>query len=194
MPAGPAIKHGSCARTNCTVLSHMSIACLQLVQEFKLLLIRRLVFPALPSQVQLCTDMTTQVQFRAADGTTAMRTVSLMFPANCRTVVRLMEAWYDAHVSLSMLAGRHCCIPKRAGQQAVPPPSTTWRGGRVFPPPPQTHGRGGMKLMSPPLAAAVWVHSCSARYQQARTLCWPWLCHASNQPSLLLAHFTLATP
>jgi hypothetical protein len=81
---------------------------LQLVQEFKLLLIvgRRLVFPA-QSSAAVRADMTTQVQVRAADGTTTMRAVSLMFPANCRTVVRLMEAWYDAQVSLSTLAGRH---------------------------------------------------------------------------------------
>jgi hypothetical protein len=110
-PAGPAIRRGSCARTNCTLLSHLSNVCLQLVQEFKLLLIvgRRLVFPA-QSSAAVRADMTTQVQFRAADGTTAMRTVSLMFPANCRTIVRLMEAWYDARVSLSTLAGRHFCV------------------------------------------------------------------------------------
>jgi hypothetical protein len=51
---------------------------LQLVQEFKLLLLvgRRLVFPA-QSSAAVRADITTQVQFKAADGTTAMRTVSL---------------------------------------------------------------------------------------------------------------------
>jgi hypothetical protein len=98
---------------------HLSVICLQLVQEFKLLLIvgRRLVFPA-QSSAAVRADMTTQVQFRAANGTTAMRAVSLMFPANCRTVVRLMEAWYDAQVSLSTLAGRHFVYIKD-GQQAA---------------------------------------------------------------------------
>jgi hypothetical protein len=77
--------------------------CLQLVQEFKLLLVvgRRLVFPA-QSNAAVSADLTTQVQFQAADGTTVTRTVSLMFPANCRTVVRLMEAWYNAQVSMSL--------------------------------------------------------------------------------------------
>ena len=104
-------------------LSHLSVICLQLVQEFKLLLLvgRRLVFPA-QSSAAVRADITTQVQFKAADGTTAMRTVSLMFPANCRTVVRLMEAWYDAQVSLSMLAGRHFVYIMEQGQQAAPPP------------------------------------------------------------------------
>jgi hypothetical protein len=71
------------------------------VQEFKLLFVvgRRLVFPA-QSIAAVSADLTTQVQFQAADGTTVTRTVSLMFPANCRMVVRLMEAWYNAQVSM----------------------------------------------------------------------------------------------
>jgi hypothetical protein len=93
------------------------------VHEFKLLLIvgRRLVFPA-QSSVAVRADMTTQVQFRATDGTPAMRTVSLMFPANCRTVVRLMEAWYDAQVSLTMLTGGRFVYIVEEGQQVAPPP------------------------------------------------------------------------
>jgi hypothetical protein len=73
------------------------------VQELKLLLVvgRRLVFPA-QSNAAVSADLTTQVQFQAADGTTVTRTVSLMFPANCRAVARLMEAWYDAQVSMSL--------------------------------------------------------------------------------------------
>jgi hypothetical protein len=95
-------------------LSHLSVVPLQLVQEFKLLLLigRRLVFPA-QSGAAVRADLTTHVQFKAADGTTAMRTVSLMFPANCRTVVRLMEAWYDAQVGLSLSVlglGRTYCL------------------------------------------------------------------------------------
>jgi hypothetical protein len=64
-------------------------------------------------------DMTTQVQFQAADSTTAMGTVSIMFPANCRTVVRLMDAWYDAQVGLS--------IP-RSGCRTVQPYMTNNQG------------------------------------------------------------------
>jgi hypothetical protein len=58
----------------------MYVVCLQLVQEFKLLLVvgRRLVFPA-QSSAAVSADLTTQLQFQAADGTTAMRTVSLAF-------------------------------------------------------------------------------------------------------------------
>jgi len=88
-----AIGQGSCKGPNCTLLSRLSVICSHLVQEFKLLLVvgRRLVFPA-QSSAAVRADMTTQVQFKAADGTTAMRTVSLVFPANCRTVVRQLEA------------------------------------------------------------------------------------------------------
>jgi hypothetical protein len=72
---------------------------LQLVHEFKLLLHmgRRLVFREQPTAA-VHADLTTKIQFRAADGTIVARTVSLMFPANERTVVRLMEAWYAAQV------------------------------------------------------------------------------------------------
>jgi hypothetical protein len=105
-----------------------------------------------------------------------MRTVSLMFSANCRTVVRLMEAWYDAQVSLRALAGRQFVYP-----------STRWGGGGGgggwgTPPPPR-----------PPRAHPVWVHSCSARYnQQPRSLHWLWPCCASKRPSLFLAHVPLS--
>jgi hypothetical protein len=111
------------------------------VQEFKLLLLvgRRLVFPG-QSSAAARADITTQVQFKAADGTTATCTVSLMFPANCRTVVRLMEAWYDAQVSLSMLAGRHFVYIMEQGQQAAPPPLTCGGGGGEFLLPPSTRG------------------------------------------------------
>jgi hypothetical protein len=69
-----------------------------------------------------------------------MRTGILMFPANCRTVVRLMEAWYDAQVSLSMLAGRHFVYIMEQGQQAAPPPLTCGGGGGEFLLPPSTRG------------------------------------------------------
>jgi hypothetical protein len=40
-----------------------------------------------------------------------------------------MEAWYDAQVSLSMLAGRHFVYIMEQGQQAAPPPFNSWGGG-----------------------------------------------------------------
>jgi hypothetical protein len=158
----------------------MYVACLQLVQEYKLLLLvgRRLVFPA-QSSTAVSADLTTQLQFQEANGTTAMRTVSLMLPANCRTVLRLMEAWYDAQVSLSMLDGRHFVyiMDGRAAGSGGPP--STHGGGRVSPPPlqlmdgdefyPPLQLRGGYEFhnppMSPALAAAVWVHRCCSRQQ-----------------------------
>jgi len=75
----------------------------QLVQEFKLLLLlgRRLVFPVQPTAA-VSTDVTTQVQLKAADDSIVACTVSLMFPGNCRTVVRLMEAWYEAQVGMAL--------------------------------------------------------------------------------------------
>jgi hypothetical protein len=128
------------------------------VQEFKLLLVvgHRLVFPA-QSNAAVSADLTTQVQFQAADGTTAMRTVSLMFPANCRTVVRLMEAWYDAQVSLSMPAGRHCVYFMEEGQQVAPPRLQLVGGGGGVSSPPSIRGRGGGGVLQnppppPPLA------------------------------------------
>jgi hypothetical protein len=159
---------------------------------------RRLVFPA-QSSTAVSADLTTQVQFQTADGTTAMRTVSLMFPANCRTVVRLMEAWYDAQVSLSILAGRHFVyiLDGRAAGRGGPP--STRGGGRVSPPPPSTRGGVQVSYTPPPPhepgpCCCCLVHSCSARYhQQTTSLCWLWLCHAAKPHSLLLAFLTLAT-
>lgn len=75
----------------------LSVCCplvtLHLVQEFKLLLLLgcRLVFPV-QSNAAVRADVTTQIQFRAADGSTVAPcnsqadcgTVSLMFPAKCK--------------------------------------------------------------------------------------------------------------
>jgi hypothetical protein len=144
----------------------MYVVCLQLVfkfKEFKLLLVvgRRLVFPA-QSSTAVSVDLTTQVQFEAAGGITAMRTVSLMFPANCRTVVRLMEAWYDAQVSLSMLAGSTLSTSWMAGLQAAAAPLQLVEGEESPPHPSLPGGGGGGTLVPPPpptspaLAAAVW--------------------------------------
>jgi hypothetical protein len=38
------------------------------------------------------------VQHRAADGSISERQVDLMFPATERTVLRLMQAWWDRKV------------------------------------------------------------------------------------------------
>jgi hypothetical protein len=45
-----------------------------------------------------CTSL---VQHRAADGSISERQVDLMFPATERTVLRLMQAWWDRKVSAS---------------------------------------------------------------------------------------------
>jgi hypothetical protein len=178
---------GSCAWINCTAVlcptCHSSLVfCLQLVQDFKLLLIvgRRLVFPA-QSNAAVCADMTTQVQFKGADGTTVMRTVSLMFPANCRTVVRLMEAWYDAQVGLSML-GSGCTAVQARHQQ-----------------PRSLHGP--WPCHAPKRPSLLLAHFPLAHCEHKRGPCQPsssaadgmQLCHGPCTKATLLAHFTLAT-
>jgi hypothetical protein len=193
----------------CAHLSHLSVVCLQLVQKFKLLLVvgRRLVFPT-QSSAAVSADMTTQVQFQAADGTTAMRTVSLMFPANCRTVVRLMEAWYDAQVSLSMLDGRqfvYIMDGRAAGRGG--PPSTRGGGGRDSPPPFNSWGAigfippfnsWGVQFIPPhePAPCCCCLGAQMFRYhQQSRRLHWP--CHAAKAtlppPCILHTCYTVIT-
>jgi hypothetical protein len=135
---------------------------------------RRLVFPA-QSGAAVRADMTTQVQFEAAGGTTAMRTVSLMFPANCRTVVRLMEAWYDAQVGLSMLAGRHFVYIMEEGQQAAPP-LQLGGGGKSFVPPHE------------PVPCCCCLGAQLFSQMSSRSLHWLWPCHAAKRHSLFLAH------
>jgi hypothetical protein len=72
----------------------------QLVQEFRVLLLmgRKLVFPVQTAAV-VRADITMEVQLEdSLTGSTGKRKVSLMFPGNCRTVVRLLEAWQEAQV------------------------------------------------------------------------------------------------
>jgi len=101
------------------------LSALQLVQEFKLLLQlgRRLVMPS-ETGAPVTTDVTAQLQFRVADGHVAMRTVSLMVPANGRTVVRLMEAWWGCQVGVDACdtpnGPHHTLSSDRAGPQAGP--------------------------------------------------------------------------
>jgi hypothetical protein len=72
---------------------------LQLVQEFRVLLLmgRKLVFLVQTAAV-VRADVTMEVQVEGSS--TGKRKVSLMFPGNCRTVVRLLEAWQEAQVRL----------------------------------------------------------------------------------------------
>jgi hypothetical protein len=72
---------------------------LQLVHEFRLLLLLgRTLCQRQPGVSMTCTRL---VQHRAADGSISERQVDLMFPATERTVLRLMQAWWDRKVSAS---------------------------------------------------------------------------------------------
>ncbi|WIA36341.1 hypothetical protein OEZ86_007661 [Tetradesmus obliquus] len=65
----------------------------QLVQEFRLLLLLgRTLCHKQPGVSMTCTRL---VQHRAADGSISERQVDLMFPATERTVLRLMQAWWE---------------------------------------------------------------------------------------------------
>jgi hypothetical protein len=70
---------------------------LQLVHEFRLLLLLgRTLCHRQPGVSMTCTCL---VQHRAADGSINEHQVDLMFPATERTVLRLMQAWWDRKVS-----------------------------------------------------------------------------------------------
>jgi hypothetical protein len=69
---------------------------LQLVQEFRLLLL--LGRTLCHKQLGVSMTCTRLVQHRAADGSSSERQVDLMFPATERTVLRLMQAWWDRRV------------------------------------------------------------------------------------------------
>jgi hypothetical protein len=73
---------------------------LQLVHEFRLLLLLlgRTLCHRQPGVSMTCSRL---VQHRAADGSISERQVDLMFPATERTVLRLMQAWWDRKVSAS---------------------------------------------------------------------------------------------
>lgn len=92
----------SCEWTSSTVLLCVlfCLVILQLVQEFRVLLLmgRKLVFPVQTAAV-VRADITMELQVEgSSSGSTGKRMVSLMFPGNCRTVVRLLEAWQEAQV------------------------------------------------------------------------------------------------
>jgi hypothetical protein len=54
------------------------------------------------------------VQYRAADGSIQERQVDLMFPATERTVLRLVQAWWERKVSpfqgISMQGSSWCLV------------------------------------------------------------------------------------
>ncbi len=100
---------------------------MQLVQEFRVLLLmgRKLVFPVQTAAV-VCADVTMELQVEGASDPTGKRTVSLMFPGNARTVVRLMDAWQEAQViwGTSQVDRAHT-ISSAAGLIAYTPTSPT---------------------------------------------------------------------
>jgi len=74
---------------------------LQLVYEYRVLLQagRYLCFPA--DSVGLAVSMKHTIQYKQADNSLGNAEVDLLFPGTPRTVVRLMEFWWDAKVGIS---------------------------------------------------------------------------------------------
>lgn len=82
----------------CAVLpAGAACCCVQLVQEFRVALLigRRLCFESL----DLAVSMKRTFQYRAADGSLLDVNVDLIFPGEARSIVRLLQAWWDAKVS-----------------------------------------------------------------------------------------------
>jgi hypothetical protein len=73
------------------------------VQEFKVALLigRRLCFESLGLTVR----MQRTFQYRAADGGLVDVGVDLMFPGEARSIVRLLQAWWDVKVSFCQVWG-----------------------------------------------------------------------------------------
>jgi hypothetical protein len=80
---------------------------------------RYLCFPA--DSVGLAVSMKHTIQYRQEDGSLGEMEVDLLFPGTARTVVRLMEAWWDAKASTMQqgltlmqfgLSRGHCCHKK----------------------------------------------------------------------------------
>ena len=71
---------------------------LQVVYEYRVALLvgRCLVYPA--DSVGLAASLRRIIQFRSADGCIADMEVDLVFPGTERSVVRLMQSWWDAKV------------------------------------------------------------------------------------------------
>jgi hypothetical protein len=73
---------------------------LQIVNEFRVALLvgRVLCFPV--DSVGLTVSLVRMIQYRDAnDGSIAELQVNLLFPATERSVLRLVQAWWDAKVS-----------------------------------------------------------------------------------------------
>jgi hypothetical protein len=82
----------------CTVLpAGAACCCVQLVQEFRVALLigRRLCFESL----DLAVSMRRTFQYRGADSGLLDVSVDLIFPGEARSIVRLLQAWWDAKVS-----------------------------------------------------------------------------------------------
>lgn len=69
---------------------------LQLIQEYRVLLLmgRTLVFP----QSAVTSSIRVMIQHRADDGRVRERQVELLFPATSRTILRLMQVWWEVKV------------------------------------------------------------------------------------------------
>jgi hypothetical protein len=94
----------SCSRRLCCWISLimrplLPLLPLQLVHEFRLLLLLgRTLCHRQPGVSMTCTRL---VQYRAAVDSISERQVDLIFPATERTVLRLMQAWWDRKVGLA---------------------------------------------------------------------------------------------
>ncbi len=81
---------------------------MQLVQEYRLqllLLLGRSRCHSQPAAVSM--SVTRLVQYRGQDGSIKEWQVGLMLPAIERTIVRLMQAWWERKVGASNI--RQCC-------------------------------------------------------------------------------------
>jgi hypothetical protein len=69
---------------------------LQLVHEFRVALLigRRLCFPA--DSLGLAFSMKHSMQYRDEDGALGTMEVDLVFPGEARSVMRLVQTWWDA--------------------------------------------------------------------------------------------------
>jgi hypothetical protein len=100
---------------------------LQLVHEFRLLLLLgRTLCHRQPGFSITCTRL---VQHRAADGSISERQVDLMFPATERTVLRLMQAWWDRKVGANRGLQDGCNCKQRLPWASCKPALLTFQAG-----------------------------------------------------------------
>lgn len=73
---------------------------LQLIHEYRVLLLmgRTLVYP----QTAANSSLAISIQYRAEEGRVRERQVQLLFPATARTVLRLMQAWWEVKVGFAV--------------------------------------------------------------------------------------------